>query len=225
MDPFLEAVSTGDLPLVEMMLADHSLVRMSTPEGVPVLLYALHRGHEAVARAIAARVTRLSLPELAALGDADRVQDLIARSPDDLDQYAPDGYTALGLAVLFARLPVVKVLLGAGADPNLPSIAAHTTYPLHSATTQAQPGMALALVRLLLAGGADPNARAQGGWTALHNAAAMGYREVASVLVEHGADMAPETEAGKTPGQVAMEFGFDGVAEWLREAAGPAGDR
>lgn len=217
MDPFLEAVSTGDLPRVEMMLVDHGMARITTPEGVPVLLFALHRGHEAVARAIAARLGRLSLQELAALGDTDRVRDLLARSTHDLDGYAPDGYTALGLAVLFARLPTVGVLLEAGANPDLPSRSASGTCPLHSATTQSQPGVALTLVRTLLDRGADPNATAQGGWTALHNAAAMGYREVGSVLVEHGARPAPRTEAGKTPAQVAMEFGFDGVAEWLAE--------
>lgn len=220
---FLQAVAAGDLPRVETMLRDHTLATAVTPDGVPALLLALHKGHIGIARSIASRRPYLALFELAALGDLDRVRATLERQPDLVNQRAPDGHTALGLATIFAHQPVMELLLAKGADPSLAAENESRVTPLHSAAGFHQPGGALAMVHALLNKGANPNARAQGGWTPLHTAAAFGYRDVCAILVSCGADPTAPTDNGKTPAQVAEELGFSGVAGWLARATAPPG--
>lgn len=214
-DRFLTAVERGDLPQVEIMLRDNSLAQTTAPGGVPILLHALHRGHHAVAAAIAARRSELTVAEAAALGDVDRLRARLVLRPSELNAPSGDGYPPLALAVLFAQPAAVQALLEAGADPHQPSAGDNGQAPMHLAVRHGQPGVALGLVRLLLDGGADPDLRAPGGWTALHHAAALGYREVCLALVDAGADRAPVAENGRTPAQVARQFGFVSVAETL----------
>lgn len=218
---FLQAVAAGDLPRVETMLRDHTLASAATPDDVPALLLALHKGHRAVAHAIASRRSQLAVYELAALGDVERLRAALERQPDLVDQRAPDGHTAIGLATLFAHQPVIELLLAKGANPSLAAESESRVTPLHSAAGYGQPGVALAMVHVLLNRGADPNVRAQGGWTPLHTAAAFGYRDVCAILVSCGADPSAPTDNGKTPAQVAEELGFSGVAGWLARATAP----
>jgi ankyrin repeat protein len=213
-------VAQGDLPQVEMMLRDHALATAATPEGTPALLLALYKGHQGVARAIASRRSSLELYECAALGDAERVRAALDRHPELANQRAPDGNTALGLATQFAHVPVMELLLGQGADPNLAADNDTRTTPLHTAAGNTQPGVAFAMIHLLLNHSANPNARALGGWTPLHTAAALGYRDACAILVSCGADPGTATDAGKTAAQVAEDFGFSSVAEWLQRALG-----
>ena len=65
---------------------------------------------------------------------------------------------------------------------------------------RAVPTFALAMVALVLATCAAPGARAEGGWTALHLAAAKNPNPaVIAALLEAGADAGARGEGGKTP--------------------------
>lgn len=100
------------------------------------------------------------------------------------------GLTALGVAVDYKQLEMVRYLLGRGADPNLKSGA---TLPLGDAVD----GELVEVVRVLLEGGADPNASALFGATPLTDAADEGRLEVLRLLLEHGGD-ADGVADGKT---------------------------
>jgi ankyrin repeat protein len=212
---FFEAVRTGDLPRVELLLQDHALADAETPDRVSVLLLACYHAHPAVAAAIASRRPLITMAEAAALGDADRVRLLADRAQSSVNQRSRDGRTPLDLAAHFGHLTVLELLLARGADPNQPSADPMRGTPLHAAVAFRQPGTALTMVRLLLDHDADPNRRRHGGWTALHSAATHGNRELAAALVAHGAEREPRNDAGRTPADLARELGFSTVAEWL----------
>jgi ankyrin repeat protein len=70
---------------------------------------------------------------------------------------------------------------------------------------------------LLLGLGLDPNVADNEGWTPLHFAASHGYRRVAVVLIEAGADLSAPTEAGQQPADLARVNGHD----WYQRRASP----
>ena len=78
-------------------------------------------------------------------------------------------------------------LLEHGADPNVPSGEKQET-PLHAVACG---GPKVATARALLEHGADPNLRRADGATAYVLAVRSGNREMAALMVEHGADAAP----------------------------------
>src|SRR6266581_4878623 len=82
--------------------------------------------------------------------------------------------TAVDSAVSGDHAEVVRILLAAGADPNIRSEANYTT--LHKAAAHGN----LDIVRMLLDGGADPN-------TPLDDAREKGHQAIAELLKERGA--------------------------------------
>ena len=66
----------------------------------------------------------------AKLGDAEAAEKLLAEGAD-VDQKDARGITALGVAVGFNKLPVIKALVKAGANVKLTDSKGHT--PLHYA--------------------------------------------------------------------------------------------
>lgn len=97
------------------------------------------------------------------------------------DEQGTNGNTLLNLAVAIEREdgPLVRSLLEAGADPNLPNDRGWT--PLHQAASINHPG----LVSLLLDAGAAVTVSAHGeGGTPLAAALFWGHREAAAVLAE-----------------------------------------
>jgi uncharacterized protein len=212
----VEAVKGGEAAAVARLLDEDPTLAEGREAGVSLLLLALYYGHPAVAGVFAARRRRLDLYELSALGEAQAIRELLARSPDDAQRVAPDGYTALGLAAFFCHEQAARALLDAGADPRLPSRNAMRVAPLHSAVAR----RCVAIARLLLDRGADANAQQAGGFTPLHGAAANGDRAMAELLVDRGADPCMRNDDGCTASDLARARGHDGLADWLGGVAG-----
>jgi hypothetical protein len=94
---------------------------------------------------------------------------------------------ALRVAVIYARVEMVELLLKRGVNPNIPSTAVNDT-PLMQAASSAN----LELVKLLLDAGAEINAEDKSGHTALDAAemythSSEEYRTVAAFLKDRGA--------------------------------------
>jgi len=108
-------------------------------------------------------------------------------------------------------LPLVRQLVGTGADPGAPCACAAAETPLWSATLAGSADV----VGFLLEAGADPDAAASAGVTPLHVAAMRGRDDLARLLLAAGADPRRADRGGRVP------------ADWSapgRPPLAPAGD-
>ena len=173
----------------------------------------------AIKRKDASAVTRgavLDVFEAAAAGDADRVRTLLDANGSLRDAHAPDGWTPLHLAGHFRQRAVIELLLARGADVNAVSHNADANAPLHAAVAG---GADVALLRRLIKAGARVNHRQSGGYTALHEAAAVGNADVVRMLLEAGAQPDARNGQDHTPAELACDGGHVALADNLDAAA------
>ncbi len=130
----------------------------------------------------------------------------VARAIDigvEIDELGAGGHTALMAAAYYGHKSVVKILLEAGANPNLLSDddglgMGMTALMLTAGSFFAHNRHSIA--KLLLANGADVNQQGLGGKTAIVYAAlaGAGYRECVETLITAGADLDLRDERGHT---------------------------
>ena len=139
------------------------------------------------------------------------IECLLSRGADPNIQTNENGASVLAGLAYVNQLECVRVLLGAGADPNRGRDASGET-PLHHALATNESDRS-ALVKLLLDHGADPNARTKPGivsfnfWrdartrgeTPLHRAAAFSPAETIELLLAAGADRTIRDVNGDSP--------------------------
>jgi len=220
-ESFLEAVKAGAADKVRAMLNQQpDLVNTKDEKGVSATLWACYRGHQDVANFLVARGANLNIFEAATVGDVELVQQHLQRDPSLARAFAPDGFTALGLASFFGNPAVASLLLRAGADPNAISKNTMRVTPLHSAVANRDVAKALELTRMLLDSRANVNVAQEGGWTPLHQAAAHGQVQVLKDLLEHGADLNAKSADGQLPVDMALKGGHEEAATILQQAAG-----
>jgi ankyrin repeat protein len=153
----------------------------------------------------------LDLFEAAATGKFDTLAHLVYTHPDDINKYAADGFTALGLSCYFGQFEAARYLVLKGADVNLSSKNGFNVYPLHSAAA----GNYTDIARMLVESGADVNVKQQMGVTPLHSAAQNGNLELIILLLEKGAVVDVRMEGGKLPADLARDKGFTEIADIL----------
>ena len=134
-------------------------------------------------------------------GRADIVQELIDHGAD-LDakcEYSFKGvkWTPLHAASCNAILPITRMLLEHGVNPNAPDNLGKTA--LHLASSNGQ----ITAVELLLEYGANVDVQHEEGWTPLHEAAYNLKLQVVAILLNRGADPHAQTDKGETPIQLA----------------------
>ncbi|WP_371784451.1 ankyrin repeat domain-containing protein [Streptosporangium subroseum] len=150
--------------------------------------------------------------------DAERVEHLL-QSGTSTDPDGADETTALYLAAMRGRLPIVRALLAHGAAPNRLSGGEDEGLPLSGAAAWDH----TEVVEALLAAGADPAGRESDGWSALLWAASNGRADALRVLLEAGADAEDANESGETALTLATRRGALGAVRVLLEAgADPA---
>src|SRR5688572_11994304 len=122
------------------------------------------------------------------------------------DAQLGEGATPLMRAAKARDLPVMKLLLAKGANPNVAT--RNFSNALMFAAGLGGRGRAgdpagLEAVRLCLEHGADVRAFNDNGDTALHVAAAAGADAIVRLLAEHGADLEAQDKSGRTPLDIA----------------------
>ena len=153
------------------------------------ILGALYRGDRDAAGEAAAGA-ELDVLEAAALGDGDRVRELVSADRELVTLRSPDGFTALHYAAFFGTADAARVLLEHGADPGAVAENDMRVQPLHSAAAVD----ANETARLLLDAGSDPNAVQEGGFRPIDAAVQNGNDELYALLLERGAEPPARSE-------------------------------
>ena len=192
----------------ELLRANSELANERDENGVSAIMNARYRGQTELVELLLAAGVALDVFEAATLGNTVRLAQLVDGDPRQLNAWSPDGFTPLHLACFFGQEQAARVLLERGADPAAVAQNPMRVQPLHSAAA----GRQLGIVRVLLEKGAPVNACQHLGWTALHEAANQGNREMAETLLRHGADPLAGNDDGKTPSDVAAERGHTELA-------------
>jgi ankyrin repeat protein len=215
LDDVMAAIRADDeAALTRLLDADPGLAGGRDAAGLSPVSLAAYMGRERMVETLRARRGTPDFFEACILGDGGAVRDALVAG-QDVDAFAPDGFTALGLAVFFRHPGLAAALIEAGADVNLQARNAQGVGPIHAATARAD----IATLELLLAKGADPNAPQQQGVTPVHGAASVGSAAAVGLLLLYGADPAARTADGKIAAEIARERGHPGLAERLAALA------
>ena len=186
----------------------------------------------------------------AARGGQPEIMERLLAAGAAVDRPDTSGITPLAVAIMFRSPEAARVLLNHGADPNRADERGNT--PLIMASWGEEPALVtlltergadpnaaneeggrplwsamldgnLEMVTALLEAGADPNAvDPHYGRTALHVAAVGGFRDIADLLLDHGASPDARDAGGHTPLWLATHYDNDGVARPLREPGADA---
>lgn len=198
------------LILLQRLIAAGADPEVATANGETPLGLGLARENRALApwlnwtqwRLPGRRLRADDLPAVAALGDLDAVERLLALGLP-VDGEDAKGATALIRAAGAGHAALAVRLLEAGAD------AAHVSHSGMHCLAAAVAAKREAIVRTLLNHGVMPDAQLAGGGTALMIAAAIGEQAIVEALLEAGANANAVDEQGATPLHAAAQFAFD----------------
>ncbi len=205
-------ITEGDVAALDNLLVQNpDLATQTTSHNVSPLMLSCYYKKPEVSNVLLKYVGDLNLFEASAVGKFDVVAHLIFNHPDDVNHYAADGFTPLGLACYFGQFEVARYLVLKGGDVNLPSNNGYNVYPLHSAAA----GNYTDIARMLVEAGAQVNVKQQAGVTPLHSAAQNGNLALLILLLEKGADVNARMEGGKLPADLASAKGYQEIAEIL----------
>jgi hypothetical protein len=215
--PFLKLIQTGaTAEVADAVQTDPALAYARDPQGVSMLLWAVYCGQTLVRDFLLARLAAtgiaLDVFEASAVGDEVQLKALLEADPELAQYFSGDGWTALHLAAAFGTPAAVSVLLAAGAPVDAVSRNPQQNQPLHAALAL---GKNAETIRLLLAHGAPVNEAQAGGFTPIFSAAIANRRDLAEMLLAHGADPHRKTDQGKTAADFARERGHAEIAAWL----------
>ena len=210
-----ESLRTGRIADARAILkADPALAVFREPNGVSAVVLARALGHAEFAREIADVHPGLDPFEAAALGDDQRLVELLDEGAP-VDARDETGETPLAVAVRNGHLETARLLLERGADPNTISTDDAAMMPLHLAVS----GGFREIAALLVRSGAEPGEPTGADWTPLHYAAANGDEETTRLLIDAGARSGYANRDGHTALELAEEGGHREVARLLAESA------
>ena len=215
--PFLKLIQAGaTAEVADAVQADPALASSLDPQGVSALLWSVYYGQTLVRDFLLAHLhsegIALDIFEAAATGDAPHLRALLAAGPELARSFSGDGWTPLHLAAAFGTPAAVSALLDAGAPLDAVSRNPQQNHPLHAALAL---GKNAETVRLLLEHGAPVNTAQAGGFTPIFSAAIANRRDLAEMLLAHGANPHVKSDLGKTAADFARERGHAELAAWL----------
>jgi uncharacterized protein len=207
-----EAIQKSDQKVVDAVLAGPTKTTLETlsarnPSGATPLLFAAYLERETMVQQLRAAKPKLDFFEACVVGDLSALRGALARG-QNVNERAPDGFTALGLAVFFRQPQAAMLLVDAGAELDAKASNALQVAPIHAAVARSD----LATLGLLLERGADPNLTQQKLVRPIHDAAASGNLAATAMLLMFNADATVKTEEGSTPVDLARAKGHAELA-------------
>lgn len=210
---FFDAIRCGDAGAVKVLLdQDPSLLAAKNEQLQSPLLFAIYNRQNEIRDLFLSRDVVLELPEAAAVGNLERVKELVEADASLAKSYSPDGFPVLALAAVFGHLNVTRYLQAKGGNVN----AVATNGSGYTALTGAVTSGHAEVAKWLLENGATPNYSFANGYTPLLSAAANGHLEILKTLLAHGADLHAKTTDGRNALVYAEERKHAAVVEFLR---------
>ena len=209
------AAQRGDVEMLRALLSagikdpdakTEALMRASSAGKIDAIRLLIGSGANPIAPDVLVQASASGIPTV--------VQEILKYKPD-VNSRGEEGTTAL-IACLRAYhvketdvnlKEVIRMLLDAGADPNLADNKGKTPLIANSRN--------LEITQMLIAHGANVNARASDGFTPLMNA---GTVELTRFLLEHGADPFARTDRGETALDWANQMNHKDQAALLKAA-------
>jgi ankyrin repeat protein len=185
----LALLSHAPPPVVGLLLDRGADVHVrrggSDAEPIDMALWNRRPRHLEAARLLLERGATFDLAVACALGDRDRVRQMLDAEPERIREARPCGRRPLSAAIEMGHYDIARLLLERGADPNWwEDPDAPKGRALHAAARSGE----FWLVQLLLAHGADPNSGIDSSGNALFAAATP---EIRRLLESHGATRDP----------------------------------
>lgn len=210
---FLKAVlEDAREEVAKRIVQDDRLVKSRDISGATAIQLAVYHGLDEMLGVLLRSEVALDVFEAAAVGETERVRELVAADPSRLEETSDDGFPALTLACHFGREETAIALLELGAPPSRPAENPTRVTPLHAALAHRGDGALVGrIVDRLLAAGADAEAEQAGGFRPIHQAAGRGDVALVRRLLDHGVEPLPEADLGQTPKRLAEERGHTEV--------------
>jgi ankyrin repeat protein len=209
----IEAVKAGNVDEVRRILQQNpSSARERDENGVSAVTTAVYYGQTQIAQLLVDCGAEIDVHAAAALGQLERLDELIASDHALLTSQSPDGWSPLALAAFFGQGEAARRLLALGANVDQRSTNASSNMPLHAALA----GKHFDIVRTLLDAGADVNAQDGDGWTPVHIASHEGPPALVRLLLERGADPSIAKRDGTSPIMTAERQGLPEIVALLR---------
>ena len=185
MATIFDSIRAGDIDAVRAAIkADAGAAAIREESGLSAVRAALYVGKQDVADVLLEAAPELDVFDAAAVGDVDRLTEVLDADGDLIGAWSEDGFTPLHLAAFFNRGKAVRLLLDRGADVGAVARNDMKVQPLHSAAAAGSREIVAALLRA----GADVNARQEGGYTPLMAAEQRHDEDMARLLMDHGAE-------------------------------------
>lgn len=208
-DDVFKAIDVADIDaLTKLLKQDSSLASARSNDGMSAVLFSLYINKSEITELLLSYEPDLDIYDLSALGGAGQISALLATEPKLVHEYSGDGFTALHVASYFGHANVVTLLLENDADVNKVAMNGSDLTALQSAVAS----MHTEVVKALLEYNPDVNVTMFGGFTPLMSAAAMGAKEIMSLLLDAGADQKISSDDGRTAAEFALAAKHDDLA-------------
>ncbi len=207
-----DAIEKGEADRVRRMIAANPALADAIDEsGVSALLSALHHRKDDVVQCLRDGGATVSAFEAAALGEVDRLREVLDEDAALIEARSPGGFSVLHLACAFGRSEAVSILLERGADVEAVADNESKVRPIHNAVASRR----LGIVAQILKAGADPSTQQHRGLTPLHAAVKLGNLEITELLLESSADATIQADNGQNALDLAMASGNHELLEML----------